>query len=87
MEKSRPALLELFTSYLGSGKMGEMERKLQRGQLGLGLGVPVPCVARVPACWLCQLGWRELCPALRALFSVQPGGTGDEALGNGKALM
>lgn len=50
MEMSRAVLLELFTSYLGSSKMGEMERKLQRWWLGLGLGVPVPCMAQVPAC-------------------------------------
>lgn len=50
MEKSRVALFEFFISYLGSSKMGEMERKLQRKCLGVGLGGPVPCVAQVPIC-------------------------------------
>lgn len=43
MEQSRPALLELFTSYLGSRKMGEMVRKLQRAAekaAGMGAGCP-----------------------------------------------
>lgn len=43
MEKSRPALLEFFPSYLGSRKIGEMERKLQRAAekaAGLGAGCP-----------------------------------------------
>lgn len=41
MEKNRPAVLEPVTSYLGSRKMGEMERKLQRAAekaAGLGAG-------------------------------------------------
>lgn len=45
MEMSRAVLLELFASYLGSSKMGEMERKLQRAAekaAGLGAGCPSP---------------------------------------------